>query len=167
MCSSCGAPGKSTSGRGKMGSWRTGMMKRYLGGREQGAVPPGRTTALEATNRGFDCHDERTAPRSPKATGAWITSPRPRVFAGGPNSGLRHQPKPSQRSTVGAVAKLLEGALANLANTFPRDSHQRADLFEGHAFGAFFESIIEVKDLALAWRQIFPQDPVDALPHQL
>jgi hypothetical protein len=41
-------------------------------------------------------------------------------------------PEPSERRSVGRLAELLKGPLANLPNPLPRHAEQRADLFEGH-----------------------------------
>src|SRR3712207_8327266 len=47
-------------------------------------------------------------------------------------SDLRDRPEVRERATVGRLAELLEGALADLADALARDAEERADRSEEH-----------------------------------
>src|SRR5688500_15143043 len=76
-------------------------------------------------------------------------------------------PEAGEREAVGRLAKLLERALANLTDALAGYAHQGADLLERHRLGTLFETVIEIQDLALARRQVLPEDAVDELAHEL
>src|SRR6185436_15293826 len=81
--------------------------------------------------------------------------------------GLLRCPEPAQRTSIRALAQLLERALPNLADALARHSHQGADLLERHRLGTFLETVVEVQDLALARREVAAEHAVDELPHEL
>src|SRR5690606_32320482 len=58
-------------------------------------------------------------------------------------------PERGQRLSVRALAQLLEGAVADLADAFAGHAEQRADLFERPLLPVV-ETVVEVEDLALA-----------------
>src|SRR5688500_3214580 len=76
---------------------------------------------------------------------------------------LRRPPEPPERPHVGAVAQLLEGALADLADALAGDAEQRADLLERQGLGALLETVVEREDLALAGREMALEETVDEL----
>src|SRR2546428_266861 len=80
---------------------------------------------------------------------------------------LRSPPESLECPPVGRLPQLLERPLTYLPDALARDSHQRPDLLERHRFAAFLEPVVEVEDLALARREIFLEDAVDELAHQL
>src|SRR5207302_9076570 len=76
-------------------------------------------------------------------------------------------PEALQRSAIGGFPQLLERPLSYLSDAFPRHTHQRPDLLEGHGLAALFEAVIEIENLALAGGQVYLEDAVDELTHQL
>src|SRR2546425_9190432 len=80
---------------------------------------------------------------------------------------LSRSPKSLQSPAVGRFPQLLERPLSYLPDALARDPHQRPDLLERHRLAAFFETVVEVEDLALARREILLEDAVDELAHQL
>src|SRR2546428_1412717 len=80
---------------------------------------------------------------------------------------LSRSPKSLQSPTVGRFPQLLEGAFPYLPDYLPRHSHQRPDLLERHRLAAFFETVVQIEDLALARREVLLEDAVDELAHQL
>src|SRR3989475_1832758 len=79
----------------------------------------------------------------------------------------RSPPESLQRPAVRGFPHLFKGPLPYLPDALARDSHQRPDLLERHCLAAFFETVVEVEDLALARREILLEDAVDELAHQL
>src|SRR3989441_3019901 len=79
---------------------------------------------------------------------------------------LSRSPKSLQSPAVGRLPQLLERPLADLPDALARDAHQRPDLLEGHRLAAFFETVVEVEDLAFAGGQVPLEDAVDELAHQ-
>src|SRR5213596_2575220 len=71
--------------------------------------------------------------------------------------------KPYRRATPAASRRRVPLS----ADSLPRHSHKRPDLLERHRLAAFFETVVEVEDLALARREILLEDAVDELAHQL
>src|SRR2546425_8415637 len=80
---------------------------------------------------------------------------------------LRCPPESLQCPPVGRLPQLLERPLSYLPDALARHPHQRPDLLERHRLAAFFETVVEVEDLALARRQVLLEDAVDELAHQL
>src|SRR6266511_3732878 len=76
-------------------------------------------------------------------------------------------PKPFQCFAIRRFTELLERPFSNLPDSLARDSHQRPDLFERHRLAAFLEAVVEVENLALAWGEVFLEDAIDELAHQL
>src|SRR5688500_3429770 len=76
-------------------------------------------------------------------------------------------PEAGQRVSIGRLAQLLEGALANLTDPLARDAHERADLFQRHRLGAFLEPVVQVEDLPLAGGEVLREHAVDELAHEL
>src|SRR5687768_10433722 len=77
------------------------------------------------------------------------------------------RPEAGERKPVRRFTKLLEGALANLPDALARHAHQRADLLQRHRLGTLLQPVVEVEDLALARREVLPEDAVDELAHEL
>src|SRR5207247_7006672 len=75
-------------------------------------------------------------------------------------------PESLERFPVGRFAQLLECPFSDLPDSLTSDAHQRADLFERHRLAAFFESVVEIENLALAWREILLENPVDEFARQ-
>src|SRR5690554_4223306 len=87
---------------------------------------------------------------------------RPWSASPGQRPGLVRAPEPGQRFAIRAFAQLLERAVADLADAFPRDAEERADLLE-RALLAVVQAVVQVKDLALALRQILLEHAVEEL----
>src|SRR5262245_3531812 len=75
----------------------------------------------------------------------------------------RRSPVPPQRPHVRAVAQLLEGALADLADPLAGDAEEGADLFEGQGLGAFLEAVVERENLAFTRGEMALGELVDEL----
>src|SRR3989440_9782677 len=69
--------------------------------------------------------------------------------------------------SIGGFPQLLERPLSYLSDAFPRHTHQRPDLLEGHGLAALLEAVIEIENLALAGGQVYLEDAVDELTLQL
>src|SRR6476659_8204328 len=79
-----------------------------------------------------------------------------------PNS--RRAPEPAQRPHVRAVAELLEGPLADLADALAGDAEEGADLFEGEGLRAFLETVVQGENLAFARGEMALEELIDELP---
>src|SRR5690606_8292190 len=117
--------------------------------------------------------EKRSRGPDPGAPADWITVPaclspgrRPGRDAGGRCRGAASRlvgaPEPGERLAVRALAELLEGAVADLADPLARDAEQRADLLERPLL-AVVQAVVEVEDLALALRQVLLEHPVEEL----
>src|SRR5260370_7714060 len=101
---------------------------------------------------------EMRAGRRNKGAGSVDPDPRPharrRLAAalGGP-------PEAFERPAIGRLAQLLERPLANLADPFARDAHQRPDLFERHRFSPLFDPVVQSPTLAFPPRQVLLDAP--------
>src|SRR2546426_11123896 len=71
-----------------------------------------------------------------------------------PPQRLCRSPKPLQSPAVRGFPQLFKGPLPYLPDALARDPHKRPDLLERHRLAAFFETVVEVEDLALARREI-------------
>src|SRR5688572_5194889 len=71
-------------------------------------------------------------------------------------------PERCQRFAIRALAQLLERTVADLADAFARHAEQRADLLQRTLF-TIIETVVEVQDLALAFRQILLEHPIEKL----
>src|SRR3989442_4107295 len=80
---------------------------------------------------------------------------------------LRSPPESLECPPVGRLPQLLERPLSYLPDALARDAHQRPDLLERHRLAAFFETVVQIEDLALARREVLLEDAVDELAHQL
>src|SRR5581483_8483974 len=79
----------------------------------------------------------------------------------------RDGPEPCECPALGRLAQFLEGPLADLADPLAGDAHQRTDLLERHRLGAAVEPVVQVQNLAFAWRQVALEHPINRLAHQL
>src|SRR4026207_1543450 len=76
-------------------------------------------------------------------------------------------PEPRKCCTVGRLAQLLECTLADLANTLACHSHERADLLQCHRIRSLLEAVVQMENLSFARGQVFPEDLVDELLHEV
>src|SRR4051812_10468021 len=76
-------------------------------------------------------------------------------------------PESSQRRSVGRFAELLERTLADLSDPLACHTHQCTDLLERHGVRALLETVVQVKNLALARRQVLPENAIDEFAHQV
>src|SRR5579862_7088514 len=76
-------------------------------------------------------------------------------------------PETGECPSIRRLPKLLEGALADLADALASDTHQSTDALEGHRLRTLVESVVEVENLPLARSQVALEDAVDELAHQL
>src|SRR5207245_5116898 len=144
MCNGWGAPGNRTIGRGKMGSSRSmgnSIPKMQL-------LDAQTHRGEQIRNRGQECCPDPStcSPLCVCASSSCRSSSCP--------------PETLECPPVRRFPKFFERPLPDLPDPFARDSHQRADLFERHGLAAFFETIVEIEDLALAGGQVFLEDAV-------
>src|SRR5215213_6087292 len=72
-------------------------------------------------------------------------------------------PESSQSADVRRVPQLLEGSLPDLADAFPGDPEERADLFQGQGLGALFQAVVQRQDFPLPRGEMALEDAVDEL----
>src|SRR4051794_4087434 len=76
-------------------------------------------------------------------------------------------PESGEGAAVGRLPQLLECPLPDLADALARHAHQGSDLLERHGLPALVEPIVEEENLPLARGEVFPEDALDELLHEL
>src|SRR3954452_25217065 len=79
---------------------------------------------------------------------------------------LRDRPEAFQRRPVRALAQLLEGAVADLADALAGHPQHRPDLIQ-RALLALVQPVVEVEDLALALGEVLLEHPLQELAPRL
>src|SRR6266550_2574119 len=141
--------------------------RRWGGNREAGCVGKGEEGGergrLEAGRRKrilvlYKKDADSIWPASSRTAYSWSCFPPP---------ASRLAPESSQGRTVRRFAQLLESALTDLSDALSSNSHQRADLFQRHRVRALLQTVIEVENLALARGEVFPENAIDELAHEM
>src|SRR5688500_2824558 len=76
-------------------------------------------------------------------------------------------PETGQGRAIRGFAQLLESALPDLSDPLAGDAHQGADFLQRHCVRALLETVVQVKNLALAGSQVLSEHSVDELSHQV